>query len=85
MSNENKADGTLGSFKFNTVGREEATEVLRPQIDPTTRMRNVIIAVVALAVLAGIVWVGFQKSGSDIFKAPQNERKFEAPQPNIPN
>lgn len=85
MSNENKADGTLGSFKFNTVGREEATEVLRPQIDPTTRMRNFIIAVVALAVLGGIVWVGFQKSGSEIFQAPRNEQKFDAPEPNLPN
>ncbi len=85
MSNEKKADGTLGSFKFNTVGREEATEVLRPQIDPATLTRNIIMAVVALAVLLGIVWVGFQKSGSDIFKPPVNPARLEAPQPTIPN
>ncbi|MBC7807795.1 MAG: hypothetical protein H7145_16805 [Akkermansiaceae bacterium] len=85
MSSDNKADGTLGNFKFNTVGREEATEVLRPQMDPATKMRNFIIALVAAAVLAAIVWAGFQKSGSDIFKAPEDGRGFEAPQPNIPN
>lgn len=85
MSNESKADGTLGSFKFNTVGREEATEVLRPQVDPSARNRNIIMAIVAVAVLVGIIWAGFQKSGSDIFKPPVNPNKLEAPQPNIPN
>jgi hypothetical protein len=85
MNSDNKSDGTLGGFKFNTVGREEATEVLRPQIDPAARTRNIIIAVVAAAVLGGIVWAGFRQSGSDIFKAPEVDRKFEAPQPNLPN
>lgn len=85
MSSDDKAGGTLGNFKFNTVGREEATEVLRPQIDPTVKMRNIIIAIVAAVVLGGIVWAGFQKTGRDIFKAPAVDKKFDAPQPNIPN
>ena len=85
MNDDNKAGGTLGSFKFNTVGREEATEVLRTQIDPAVKMRNLIIAIVAAAVLVGIVWAGFQKSGSDIFAAPKDSRRLEAPQPTLPN
>lgn len=85
MSNENKADGTLGSFKFNTVGREEATEVIRPHVDPATKTRNIVIGIVALAVLAGIVWAGFSKSGSDIFATPREGRTFEPPQPTLPN
>jgi hypothetical protein len=85
MSSENKSGGTLGNFKFNTVGREEATEVLRPQIDPAVKMRNIIIAAVAAAVLGGIVWAGFQKSGRDIFKAPAVDKKFEAPPVSVPN
>ncbi len=80
MSNENEPKGRLGDFKFNTVGREDAAaEVLRPHIDPAIKTRNMIFAVVAAITLAGILYLGFQKTGKDIFTVPKDSRPMERP------
>ena len=82
MSSDNKPGGMLGNLKFNTVGREEAArEVLAPQIDGATKVRNAIFVLVALIALGGIVYVGFKETGKDIFAPPSNTHNFEAPQP----
>ena len=84
MSNETKPGNSLANFKFNTVGREDAAvEVLRPQIDPATRTRNVIFAIIAVAALAAILYFAFQKDGAKIFESPQNNREFAPPAPNV--
>lgn len=83
MSTDKQTDsgGSLGSFKFNTVGREEtATEVLVQQVDPATKMRNMIIGIVAVIVLGGIVWAGFKESGTAIFKDHGEGKQFQAPE-----
>lgn len=81
MSTPDKHKDRLGDFKFNTVGREDAAaEVLRPQVDPATKTRNLVFAVVAAVVLAGILYLSFQKTGKDIFAAPANDKKFDRPE-----
>lgn len=84
MNSDNNAGGTLGNFKFNSVGREEAaTEILQQQVDPATRTRNIIFALIAVVVLLGIVWASFQKSGKDIFEKPRDTRPLQAPEHNV--
>ena len=73
----------LGNLKFNTVGREEAArEVIAPQMDNSTKVRNGVLALVALAVLAGIAYASFNtEGGKEIFAPPKQDRSFNAPQP----
>jgi len=84
MDIQNKPGNSLGNFKFNNVGREEAaTEVLRARIDPATRTRNVVVALVAAVALAGLLWNGFQQTGKKIWEKPRDTRTLQAPQTNV--